>query len=460
MEYFDGESYEKTLKYIATYSVFSSPGDNFIQEVHKLVFDKISTPPQDENKYAKNLFWRDIPFGIRQNKLIDTLFSAQKLDDKNYFADFTPYLALKRCSRFYSDGADRDSRIKICLLFSQVRLSDLEELKMRTEFFGHISKLALYFADPFGNFILENELASLPYVSEPEEEIDAKELTDSIGYIRLKSLNPPRLPEYLAEEIKKIENSGRDKIILDLRGNHGGLEDVTIKVASLFLPAGAPLFLSRHRNDTGVWTEVRCRVVDDWPLLSSQFKGEMVVLTDHSTASAGEILVAALQTNKRALVIGQKTFGKGIGFLMGRLNTLGYKSKGVMSLSTIVVYHPVTERCWHRDPLEPDVLLDEEMISKTTMDEWEAQQDGMPYRMVDYQHFANRELNQDLRSAPGGFQRCPNLVELIPATSQWDSFINSKDLHSELLDKGRKEGFEEDLPLYLAISALDSMDSK
>ena len=84
----------------------------------------------------------------------------------------------------------------------------------------------------------------------------------------------------------------------------------------------------------------------------------------------------------------------------------------------------------------------------------------MPYRIVDYQHFANRELNQDLRSAPGGFQRCPNLVELIPATSQWDSFINSKDLHSELLDKGRKEGFEEDLPLYLAISALDSMDSK
>lgn len=457
VESFDGASYEKTLRYIGTFSVFSSPGDNFAQEIHKLVFDAISTPPKDDGENVKNLFWGGIPDGAGSNAIFDTFLKEQKLDDARYSLDFMPHLMLKRCARFYKDDPNKDSRIRVCLLVSQNGVSTLDELKIQTDLFGLASKLALDFADPFGHFIFESELSSRSSAPESNENIETRELSDTIGYIRIKSFESRSLPDDLAKEIQRLEESGRGKIILDLRGNTGGDAAVTVSVASLFFPIGAPLFLYRQRDSEGKWNEAICETVQERPLTYSQFKGAIVVLTDHLTASAAEVMVAAFQTNKRALTIGQRTFGKGIGYLIGRLNALGYQSKGVMTLSTLIVYHPATGHCWHRDPIEPDVLLGEDIVSQTTLDEADIGSD-VPYRMTGFEHISNRALSRDLVDTTGGRSNCQNWDEFVPSTNPWDSFISNKDLQQELLEKGREGGSEEDLPLYLAIAALGLLD--
>src|SRR3990167_4869216 len=69
-EFFDGESYERTLKYIETYSVFSSPGDNFVRDIHKYVFVALS-PNSHEMEEGNIEFWKDIPTEILQDKILE-----------------------------------------------------------------------------------------------------------------------------------------------------------------------------------------------------------------------------------------------------------------------------------------------------------------------------------------------------------------------------------------------------
>lgn len=458
-EFFDGESYERTLKYIEIYSVFSSPGDKFIQEIHRSVFAALHPNSPDVEDEVKNEFWKDIPTEILKGKILGSIIGEQKLYDKKFAMDFSPHLAAKRCSKLYKGESGVVSKIQICLLVSNSKISNIEEIGIQTEIFSLTNKLALSFADPFGSFIVESELKSLLPSPAPEEEVEAKEISDSIAYIRIKSLESPYLAISLGEIFNNFQNSGKNKIILDLRGNNGGIRDVTAEVASLFLPNGAPFLLYRERNNRGEWKEASCDTIKNMPLTFTQFRGPMVVLTDHSTASAGEVLVAALQANKRALIIGQKTFGKGVGFFVGRLSDLGYKSRGVMTLSTFVLYHPFTELCWHLNPIEPDILLEEDIISKITAEEWENNKNKQPYRMSDFKNPANRELVEDLQISIGGLKKCLKSGESLPSINEWDSFIKNHDLQKRLLEEGREGGFAEDLPLYLGIKSLEYFDT-
>jgi carboxyl-terminal processing protease len=123
-----------------------------------------------------------------------------------------------------------------------------------------------------------------------------------VGYIPLEVFN-----ENAAEEvrgaIRKLTGEGAKGIILDLRGNGGGILEQSLDIANLFLKPGQRILSVRGRSDS---TDVDAEVQPVLPALP------VVVLTDNGTASASEIVAGALQDHDRALVLGETSFGKGL----------------------------------------------------------------------------------------------------------------------------------------------------
>lgn len=103
--------------------------------------------------------------------------------------------------------------------------------------------------------------------------------------------------------LRRLMKENIEGLVLDLRGNGGGSLDEAIKLTGLFIPAG-PVVQAKDWRDNITWRECE----NERPVYS----GPMIVLTDKASASASEILAAALQDCRRALIVGDKsTFGKG-----------------------------------------------------------------------------------------------------------------------------------------------------
>lgn len=135
--------------------------------------------------------------------------------------------------------------------------------------------------------------------------IESAMLDDDIGYIRLKRFDETAT-KGIAYEVQTMQaNLGRNPrgLILDLRNNPGGLLNQAIDVADLFLSQGSIVSTVDRSNRFENRTKARKSARD--------FGYPMAVLINQGSASASEIVAGALQKNNRALLIGQKTFGKG-----------------------------------------------------------------------------------------------------------------------------------------------------
>jgi carboxyl-terminal processing protease len=138
-------------------------------------------------------------------------------------------------------------------------------------------------------------LSSVPY---------AFMLRDGIGYVRFTQFSENGRDE-LHEAIRDLEKNGMRSLVLDIRGNPGGLLDESIEVTDLFLPKGAEIVSTKGRMpETDRVYEARDN--DDFSV------HPMIVLVDRASASASEILAGALQDHDRALIVGAPTWGKGL----------------------------------------------------------------------------------------------------------------------------------------------------
>lgn len=129
-------------------------------------------------------------------------------------------------------------------------------------------------------------------------------LENNIGYVSLVSISDSSAGE-LRAEVDSLLKQGVKGLILDLRGNPGGLLTQGVRVSDLFLDPGRKIVETRGRmaDMTHLYTDETPQV---WPALP------VVVLVNEFTASAAEIIAGALQDNDRAVVVGTATFGKGL----------------------------------------------------------------------------------------------------------------------------------------------------
>ena len=122
-----------------------------------------------------------------------------------------------------------------------------------------------------------------------------------VGYVRLNQFSANAAKE-IAHGVSKLEQQGAEAYILDLRNNPGGLLQAGVEIARMWLDDGTIVYTVNRQGALGSFDS------------NSQMltKDPLVVLVNQGTASASEILAGALQDNERALLVGEKTFGKGL----------------------------------------------------------------------------------------------------------------------------------------------------
>ena len=139
---------------------------------------------------------------------------------------------------------------------------------------------------------------ALPNVSSRIEQVDGRKL----GYVRFLSFSEDS-HALLARAVRNVQRKRAEGIVLDLRHNGGGLLGEAVRSASLFLPEGEVVVSTDSRSQGESVHETGDGQISSLPL---------VVLIDRGTASAAEILTAALADNGDATVVGTRTFGKGV----------------------------------------------------------------------------------------------------------------------------------------------------
>jgi carboxyl-terminal processing protease len=122
-----------------------------------------------------------------------------------------------------------------------------------------------------------------------------------VGYIKLDQFAESSAKE-MDEALWKLQEQGMQSLILDLRGNPGGLLTTAIELSDRFLPSGTIVSTKgRTANDN---SQEVAQYAQTW-------KTPLVVLIDHNSASASEIFAAAIQENGRGVIVGEKSYGKG-----------------------------------------------------------------------------------------------------------------------------------------------------
>ena len=168
------------------------------------------------------------------------------------------------------------------------------------------------------------------------------EVKNNIGYIRLRAFNE-QSHNQLIKQLKKISNKKVEGYILDLRNNPGGLLSQAIKITETFLDGGEIVSTrGRDKNDIRIFNAKKGDKINNKPL---------IVLINQGSASASEIVSGALKDHKRAILLGEKSFGKG-----SVQSIIPLKNRGGLRLTTAKYYLPSGESI-HEKGVEPDITV-------------------------------------------------------------------------------------------------------
>lgn len=139
----------------------------------------------------------------------------------------------------------------------------------------------------------------------PQYSVDVAYMVDSeIGYIKVNRFAATTFEEF-HNSLKKLKDQGMKKLVLDLQGNPGGYMTMAIDMADDFLGAGKKIVFTNGK-------EKKYNTNESSTARGEFEQGDLIVLMNEGSASASEILAGALQDNDRALIVGRRSFGKGL----------------------------------------------------------------------------------------------------------------------------------------------------
>ncbi|MDZ4741948.1 MAG: S41 family peptidase [Verrucomicrobiota bacterium] len=166
---------------------------------------------------------------------------------------------------------------------------------------------------------------------------------DKIGYIRVTQFNDPTDKEF-NKAIETLEKQGMQGLILDLRNNPGGLLDKAVDICSLFIPTEQTVVSTEGRDGANkqLYKAKSTKKHNDYP---------MAILINGGSASASEIVAGCLQDLKRAVVVGETSFGKG-----SVQSVLPNEDGSAIRLTTAKYYTP-NRRVIHENGVTPDIIV-------------------------------------------------------------------------------------------------------
>lgn len=246
---------------------------------------------------------------------------------------------------------------------------------------------------------------------------------ETTGYIKVSKFSKTTYKEF-QEATAKLRNSGMKNLVLDLRGNTGGVMDAAINIADEFLEYGKLI----------VYTEGKARPKSSYyaTIKNSLIDVNLVVLIDEYSASASEIVTGAIQDNDRGLIVGRRSFGKGL------VQEPVMFSDGSSMRLTIARYYTPSGRCIQKSYEKGIEAYEQDILHRYKSGELlEADSVHVPDSLKYY--------TTGGRVVYGGGGIMPDVFSAIDTSFQSDYFIkiNRKGLEYqfsfEYTDKHRKE---------------------
>ncbi len=178
------------------------------------------------------------------------------------------------------------------------------------------------------------------------QSVKSEIINENIGYIRLTSFND-NSSDQIEKQIKKLKkNKNLNSFILDLRNNPGGLLSQAIKISDFFLENGEIVSTkSKKKSENRKWFAKKGDITDGKTLL---------VLINYGSASASEIVAGALKDHKRAIIIGENSFGKG-----SVQSIIPLENRGAIRL-TVAKYYLPSGKSISEVGVRPDIEVNEE----------------------------------------------------------------------------------------------------
>lgn len=179
------------------------------------------------------------------------------------------------------------------------------------------------------------------------ESVSSEMLSDNIGYVRISEFNvnengsdESTYTEFV-DNVSSLQEQGMEKMIIDLRDNPGGVLDVVCDIADYILPEGLITY-----------TETRTGEREEYMSDASELDIPIVILINGNSASSSEVLTLALHDHEKAIVVGEKSYGKGI-----VQSVYPFSDGSGMSMTTAKYYSP-NGTCIHGVGIEPDYTVE------------------------------------------------------------------------------------------------------
>ena len=195
------------------------------------------------------------------------------------------------------------------------------------------------------------------------QSVRSKLLEGNLGYVRLSQFQEAT-SEDLTTELEKLTSKEIQGLIIDLRNNPGGLLTAAVGVSEQFLESGKLVVSIQGRN--GKKDEYRARAN------SKNYQYPMIVLVNHGSASASEIVAAAMQDWGKAVVVGTTTFGK------GSVQTILPLSDGSGLRLTTAKYYTPKGKSIHSIGVQPDIVIESKPAQVAKQENAEGKKRGNP----------------------------------------------------------------------------------